>query len=419
MVDHARIGHVGRVVQLLHRRVRAVDAIDHRRRGRDQVEVELAGQALLDDLQMQEAEKAAAEAEAERGRGLRLVVEARVVEAELAETVTQLLEIVGVHRIEPAPDHRHGRLEAGQRLGGRAPIFGDGIADAAIGDGLDRGGEKTDLAGAEILHRQHLRRKDADLLDRVHRTGGHHAHALAAPQAAVLHPDQRHYAEIRVVPAIDQQRLERCLGIALRRRQAGDEGFQHLVDIEPGLGADHHRVGCVQPDHLLDLLAHPLGLGGGEVDFVEHRHDLVAGLDRLVDIGERLRLDALAGVDHQQRALAGSQAAADLVGEIHMARRVHQVQRVGLAVLGGVGQANGLRLDGDAALALEVHGIEHLLGHFARGQRPRRLDQAVREGGLAVIDMGDDGEVADLVDRGIGHAGCSAQPRRQAGAGED
>ena len=46
--------------------VAQLDLVDHRRRGRDQVEVELALQPLLDDLEVQEAEEAAAEAEAER-----------------------------------------------------------------------------------------------------------------------------------------------------------------------------------------------------------------------------------------------------------------------------------------------------------------------------------------------------------------
>ena len=50
------------------------------RRG-DQVDIELALQPFGDDLEMQEAEKAAAEAEAERGRGLHLVGEARIVQA--------------------------------------------------------------------------------------------------------------------------------------------------------------------------------------------------------------------------------------------------------------------------------------------------------------------------------------------------
>ena len=45
-----------------------VELVDDARRGGDEVEVELALQPLLDDLEVQQAEEAAAEAEAERGR---------------------------------------------------------------------------------------------------------------------------------------------------------------------------------------------------------------------------------------------------------------------------------------------------------------------------------------------------------------
>ena len=44
-----------------------------------------------------------------------------------------------------------------------------------------------------------------------------------------------------------------------------------------------------------------------------------------------------------------------------MAGRVDQVEDVILAVAGAVFEPHRLRLDGDAALALDVHGIEHLL----------------------------------------------------------
>ena len=43
------------------------DLVDHRGGGGDEVEIELAAEALLDDFEMQQAEEAAAEAEAERG----------------------------------------------------------------------------------------------------------------------------------------------------------------------------------------------------------------------------------------------------------------------------------------------------------------------------------------------------------------
>jgi hypothetical protein len=81
--------------------------------------------------------------------------------------------------------------------------------------------------------------------------------------------------------------------------------------------------------------AHALGLGAGQVDLVQARDQLEARVDRQVGVGERLRLDALGGVDDQQRA--PSQAASDranLVGEVDVAGRVDEVELVGLAVAG-------------------------------------------------------------------------------------
>ena len=188
-------------------------------------------------------------------------------------------------------------------------------------------------------------------------------------------------------------------GLARGRRQPGHQRLQHLFDIEPGLGRDQHRVRGVEPDHILDLLADPLGLGRRQVDLVQHRHDLVPGLDRLIDIGEGLRLDPLARIDDQQRALAGGERAADLVGEIDMARRVHQIEDIALAVLRPVFEAHGLRLDRDAALALQLHIVEHLLAHLARLEPAASLDQPIGEGRLAVVDMRDDREIADMRER--------------------
>ncbi len=80
----------------------------------------------------------------------------------------------------------------------------------------------------------------------------------------------------------------------LGRRQPVDDRLQHLVDALAGLGRDQKRVGGVEADDLLDLLLDALGLGGGQVGLVEDGDDLVVGVDGLVDIGQRLRLDALA-----------------------------------------------------------------------------------------------------------------------------
>ena len=55
-----------------------------------------------------------------------------------------------------------------------------------------------------------------------------------------------------------------------------------------------------------------------------------------------------------------------------------------------------MRLDRDAPLALEIHGVEHLRFHLARLQRAGELEKAVRERRLAVVDVRDDREIADV-----------------------
>jgi hypothetical protein len=99
----------------------------------------------LDDLEVQQA-KESAKTETERHRGLGLVFEARIVEPQFRETVAQPLVIGRIGREKAAKDHRLHRLEAGQRLGSRPAVLGDRLADAAIGDGLDAGGDEAALA---------------------------------------------------------------------------------------------------------------------------------------------------------------------------------------------------------------------------------------------------------------------------------
>src|SRR5206468_7840150 len=114
---------------------------------------------------------------------------------------------------------------------------------------------------------------------------------------------------------------------------------------------------------------------------------------------EGLRLRALRRVDDEQRSLARLQRPRHLVREVHVPRRVDQVQLVALPV-----HADGLGLDRDPALALEIHRVEHLLAHLPLRHGVRQLEDAVGERRLAVVDVRDDREVADAVLRRLRHS---------------
>ncbi len=78
---------------------------------------------------------------------------------------------------------------------------------------------------------------------------------------------------------------------------------------------------------------------------------------------------------------------------------------------------DGGGFDGDAALAFEVHVIEHLLAELAFGDGADQLEHTVGKGALAVVDVGDDGEIADF-HRSAGACGLSSDSGR-AGVGLD
>ncbi len=79
-----------------------------------------------------------------------------------------------------------------------------------------------------------------------------------------------------------------------------------------------------------------------------------------------------------------------------MARRVHKIELIGLAIFGGIVQAHGLRLDGDPALLFDVHVIKDLRAHLPVGQAAGALDQAIGQRRLAMVDMRNDRKVSDM-----------------------
>ena len=90
-----------------------IHAIDHRWRGGDQIEIELAGQAFLNDFKMQQPEEAAAETKPQGRRRLRFVMEACIVEPQLGEAFAKILIFGRIDREQAAEHHRHAGLEPG------------------------------------------------------------------------------------------------------------------------------------------------------------------------------------------------------------------------------------------------------------------------------------------------------------------
>ena len=255
---------------------------------------------------------------------------------------------------------------------------------------MTAGDDEAHLAGRKLLAVDRPRREDAHMLDQMLRAGGHETDLVLGLQDAVDHAHQHDHADIVVEPGIDDQRLERRRLVAARRGDPVHHDFEDVLDADAGLGRGAHRIAGVDADDVLDFLGDAVRVGGRQVYLVQHRHHFHAQVDGGVAVGHRLCLHALRGIHHQQRALARGKRTRHFIGKIHVPGGVDQVQSVGLAVPGLVGQRGSLRLDGDAALLFQVHGVEHLGLHFTVGQPPAQMDDAVGQGGFAVVDVCDD-----------------------------
>ena len=98
-----------------------------------------------------------------------------------------------------------------------------------------------------------------------------------------------------------------------------------------------------------------------------------------------------------------------------MAGRIDQVEDI-FFTAADIFHLDGMALDGNTFFFLQIHGVEHLVFHFPLVERMRALEHAVGEGALAVVNVGDDAEVADIlhgaakIDKKSGFSAASVIP---------
>src|SRR5581483_10867166 len=208
LLDVARVRPARRIVDRENLAVRQGDLVLHAGGGGNEVEVVLALEALLDNLEVQQAEEAAAESEAERDGGFGFEVEARIVEAQLFERITQQRVLVRIHGVQASEDHALDVFKAGQSFGCGAVDRGDRVSYLRVGNVFDRRNEEADLAGRELFEFHGLGRHDTHRFDVKHFAVRHQADLLAFAHAAVHDAREHNDAAIRVEPRIEDERLK-------------------------------------------------------------------------------------------------------------------------------------------------------------------------------------------------------------------
>ena len=154
------------------------------------------------------------------------------------------------------------------------------------------------------------------------------------------------------------------------------------------------RVGRAQPvEQVKGLIQDPARASFVAIDLVDDDDGPQAVLEGLLRDEARLRHGAVDRIDEQQHAIDHGQHPLDFAAEISMSRRVHDVDSVVAP-----GNRRILGQDRDPAFALQIIRIhDAFLQILARIERTGLAQQLIDEGGLAMIDVRDNGDVAKFL----------------------
>ena len=314
----------------------------------------------------------------------------------------------GERRVVHLEGHAHGRLVDVQRRQGLG-----GVRRTERGRDLETidAGDADDVAGLTLRHFLFLQaemaqhRQDARVALGAVGIDDSDLHARANGAAGdAAHADHAHV--VGVVERADLH-LERAVRISWRRRHTIDDQlqqrrhvFRHLVGLGTGdavqrRGVHHGEVelglgGTETVEEIENLIDDPVGPGTRPVDLVHHHDGVQAGLEGLACHEARLGHRAVHRVDQQQHTVDHREDALHLAAEVGVAGSIDDVDAVAVPVDRGV-----LREDGDAALTLLIVGVhDALLARVSAGESSALLEEPVDQRGLAVVDVGDNGDVA-------------------------
>ena len=200
------------------------------------------------------------------------------------------------------------------------------------------------------------------------------------------------------------------VGVGHRRRDPfGDHGEERLEVVRflvefalgialLGAGVDDREVelffvGVEFAEEVEDLVQGICRAGAGAVDLVDDHDRLDSQVEGFLEHEAGLRHRSVEGIDQQQDRVDHLQHPLDFAAEVGMAGGVDDVDLQPAVVNGKV-----LGEDGDAALLLQVVAVHDPFGDdLVLAEDSGLLEHGVDQGGLAVVDVGDDGDVADVL----------------------
>ncbi len=393
-VYHCGIGHAAGVMHLRHVSLLVIDVVGNVRHCGDHVHVELPVEAFLHDLHVQQSEEAATESESQCQRRLRLEGQRGIVQLQFLQRRAQVFEVLRLNRIHTGEDHRFHLFESGDCLRAGARYVGDGIAHFHFLGGLDAGDDVSHVSCAQLLAWHHVHLEHAYFVGIIFLSGIEEFHFVSLADHAVHNLEIGDDAAERVEYRVENQRLQGGFLVAFGMGYAFDHCCQYLFHAHACLAGGTDDVATLAAEQVYDFVFHLFGHCACHVAFVDDGDNLQVVFDGHVEVGDGLCLHALRGIHYQQCSFASGDGTGNFVREVHVSRSINQIQNIFLTFV-HVLHLDGMALDGNPSLFLQIHIIKHLaLGYL---YRIGKLKQTVCQGRLAVVNVGYNAEITYIL----------------------
>ena len=316
--------------------------------------------------------------------------------------------------------------------------IGDGLADRDVGEP----GDRDDVAGGGDLGGVPLESAGLQQLGDAGAADGavvaHPCDRLALLQGAVEDAQQREAPEERARVEVGDPRLQGRIVVVGRSRNVLEDRLEQRLEVvvvgqravggpiagcrtgaAAGIDDRHVQQGVhVEVGHVVDQIAcepeqQVVGLlldlgdaGVRAVGLVHQEDDGQLRLERLAQHEARLRQRSLARVHEEDDAVDHRQAALDLSAEVGVPGGVDDVDRDRAfgGVLALVRDRRVLGEDRDALLTLQIVRVHGALFHvLVRAEGAGLAQHRVNERRLAVVDVSDDRDVAEVRTEGARH----------------
>ena len=368
-----RVGKLGGIVHCDLIPIRGICNKAHVGHRGDHGLVEFPLQSFLDDLHVEHTEKAATKTKTQRLGSFQFEGQGSIVQLQFVHAVAQLFKLICIHREDSREHHRFHFLKTPDHFGMWVVGQGDGIPHFYFLRVFYTGDNISYIARLHFRAFGHLHFQDTHFIGFVFLARAYKFYFVAFFDRAIQDTVVDDDATKTIEHAVEDQRLQGCIGISFGGWYAGYDRVEYFVHTQAGTTAGMQDLLALAADQVDDLVFHFFDHGAIHIDLVDHRDDLQVVVDGEVEVRNSLRLYPLGGIHQQQAAFAGGQGTAYFIAEVYVTGGIDQVEGIFLPVVMFIVDLYRVALDGDPLLPLQVHIIQHLVHHFAVADRAGAL----------------------------------------------